>query len=387
MRIRTIVRLAILGVLSFVLVVPETSAIPAFARKYRLSCSVCHAPYPRLKPYGEEFAGRGFRLENPAEEPARAEIDTGDPLLKMVREFPIAVRLDGFAAYKEDAAAEVDFEYPWVFKILSGGPITDRLNYYFYFILEQNDVEGLEDAFLQYNGLFGTGIDVILGQFQVSDPLFKRELRLQRSDYEIYKAMVGASDVKLTYDRGLMFLATAPGEVDVAFEVINGNGIPSGEFDKDSYKNLALRLSREFGAVRFGLFGYWGREENALGLKNETMYWGPDLTIGFSDKWELSAQYLRREDDDPFFTGSPAGDVVTDGGFVELHYHPGGQDGRWIWSGLYNKVDSDDVAARIEAGSITMNYLLARNVRFLVELARNFEADATEASAGLIVAF
>lgn len=387
MNVKRAVELLVLGVVSFVVAAPEASAIPAFARKYRISCSTCHAPYPRLKPYGEEFAGNGFRLANPAEEPARAEIDTGDPLLKMVREFPIAVRLDGFAAYKEDAAAEADFEYPWVFKILSGGPITDRLNYYFYFILEQNDVEGLEDAYLQYNGLFGSGVDVIFGQFQVSDPLFKRELRLQRSDYEIYKAVVGASDVKLTYDRGLMFLATAPGDVDVAFEVINGNGIPSGEFDKDSYKNFALRLSREFGKVRIGLFGYWGKEESLAGLRNETMYYGPDLTIGFSEKWELNAQYLRREDDDPFFTGDPPDDVVTDGGFAELHYHPGGQDGRWIWSALYNRVDSDDAGAKVDAVSLTMNYLLARNVRLLVEVADDMEAEALEASAGLIVAF
>ena len=40
-------------------------AIPAFARKYQFSCSTCHAPAPRLKPFGEAFAARGFRLEDP----------------------------------------------------------------------------------------------------------------------------------------------------------------------------------------------------------------------------------------------------------------------------------------------------------------------------------
>ena len=29
-------------------------AIPAFARKYDTSCLTCHAPFPRLKAYGEE---------------------------------------------------------------------------------------------------------------------------------------------------------------------------------------------------------------------------------------------------------------------------------------------------------------------------------------------
>jgi len=46
----------------------DAAAIPAFARKYRISCTTCHAPAPRLKAFGEEFAGRGFRMEE-AQEP------------------------------------------------------------------------------------------------------------------------------------------------------------------------------------------------------------------------------------------------------------------------------------------------------------------------------
>ena len=79
-------------------------AIPAFARKYQFSCSTCHAPAPRLKAFGEEFAGRGFRLEDPAQEPPRATYDVGDPLLQLPRDFPLAARMDGFADWKEDAA-------------------------------------------------------------------------------------------------------------------------------------------------------------------------------------------------------------------------------------------------------------------------------------------
>ncbi len=32
-------------------------AMPAFARKYGMTCKTCHAPFPRLKPYG---AAQGF---------------------------------------------------------------------------------------------------------------------------------------------------------------------------------------------------------------------------------------------------------------------------------------------------------------------------------------
>ena len=37
-------------------------AIPAFARKYNMSCKTCHSPFPTLKAYGDEFAGNGFQL-------------------------------------------------------------------------------------------------------------------------------------------------------------------------------------------------------------------------------------------------------------------------------------------------------------------------------------
>ena len=37
----------------------ESLAIPAFARKYRFSCNTCHVAPPKLKAYGDEFAGNG----------------------------------------------------------------------------------------------------------------------------------------------------------------------------------------------------------------------------------------------------------------------------------------------------------------------------------------
>ena len=42
----------------------EIYSIPAFARKYNMSCKVCHSPFPKLKPYGEDFAGNGFVLKD-----------------------------------------------------------------------------------------------------------------------------------------------------------------------------------------------------------------------------------------------------------------------------------------------------------------------------------
>jgi hypothetical protein len=387
MSTRRILGIALLAVLAF-LMVNRAEAIPAFARKHKLSCSTCHAPFPRLKPFGEEFAGRGFRMP-PGQEPARATYDVGDPLLELPRNLPLAVRLDGYAAWNEDAAAEADLEFPYVFKLLSGGPISKKVSYYVYFILEKGEVEGLEDAYLQISSLGGKPFDLMFGQFQVSDPMFKREARLQRLDYEIYKTRVGESQSDLTYERGLMGVWGAPGGFDVVFQVVNGNGIhdDAADFDRDSYKNVALRVGRQFGPVRAGLFGYGGREEGDNGLRNSLSYWGPDLVFDIDETMQVNVQYMERRDDNPFFLVAPGEEIVTRGGFVELVYQPRGPDGRWAWTALYNKVSSGDTLARRESAAVSGSWLLARNVRLLVEAGRDMEGSANTASAGIIAAF
>jgi len=370
-----------------ILLPDPAQAIPAFARKYQVSCTMCHAPFPRLKPFGEQFAANGFKMPTAAQEPTRATIDTGDPLLKLNREFPIAARVEAYGVARQKEEPKNDFQTPWVFKALSGGPISERVSYYVYFILEEGDVTGLEDAYLQFLKVAGTGMDVLAGQFQVSDPMFKRELRLERSDYEIYKVHVGEASPNLTYDRGLMLMATAPGDVDVVLTVVNGNGIPKGQFDNDNQKNGALRLARQFGPARVGLFGYWGKEKRASGLSDTVTYFGPDLRLELGKNWEASIEYLERRDDNPFFLAGSPPTVKTRGGFVEVLFFPQGQDGRWALAGLYNRIRSDDLSAELEDLSLTANYLLARNVRLQLEVARDLDRKASRGSFGVVTAF
>ena len=97
---------------SAVLLPDDVGAIPAFARKYRMSCTTCHAPVPRLKAFGEDFAGNAFRLED--QEPKRFYPDTGDELLMLQRELPIAVRFDGYLVWDHtEKSSMTDFETPF----------------------------------------------------------------------------------------------------------------------------------------------------------------------------------------------------------------------------------------------------------------------------------
>jgi len=41
---------------------PNSSAIPAFSRKYQTSCTTCHSNYPELNDFGETFKKNGFKF-------------------------------------------------------------------------------------------------------------------------------------------------------------------------------------------------------------------------------------------------------------------------------------------------------------------------------------
>ena len=391
--------------------------IPAFARKYRVSCVTCHAPVPRLNAVGEAFAANGFQFAT--NEAPRDTIATGDPLLRLQNNLPLAIRYDAYMtaiSKRLNGQVVVDQQLPWVMKLLSGGPIADKISYYAYFLLtERGEVAGLEDAYVQFTDVGGSGVSVIAGQFQVSDPLFKRELRLEYEDYQPYRMRVGASPVDLTYDRGVMALWSPWDGTDLALEVVSGQGLTPGnearQYDRDNSKNFALRVSQDIGPLRLGAFGYYG-EERAAG-SNRVRVLGPDATLPLASKGELNVQLLRRWDADPFLgtctlaAPCPGGETspfatTVDAAFVEAIVWPRGPGGRWFVSALFNAIDADrpivslrlgeqsgppGFLERYTAGGIGLHYLLRRNARLLGEGSWDFGRDQARLTTGLSVAF
>jgi hypothetical protein len=394
------IKLKLLLSVIFLLISGFAEAIPAFARKYQMSCTVCHSPaMPRIKAFGEEFAGNGFRMKDT--EAPRYFVNTGDDKLSLLREVPLAIRMDGHITYGNEGSEAMEFGFPWGLKLLSGGEISKKLSYYFYFYLsEQGSLAGVEDAFLTYTDLFGTGINISAGQFQVCDPLYKRELRLMLEDYKIYTLTPGTSSMSLKYDRGIIldYGIEATGTGFVA-EIVNGNGIGSGGnqflFDKDKYKNYFLKVSQAIGKkVDVGFFGYFGKEaleENAPGLTNTMLFWGPNFTLNLDEKYIFNVQYARRTDSDVVVPGETRAlreDVMTHGGFAEFIFAPKGDMSNWYFTVLGNWVDSDLDELDYSSLSLHAGYLVRRNVRLVAEYTRQFSNEAYgRASLGFIAAF
>lgn len=373
----------------------QATAMPAFARKYEISCTVCHAAFPRLNEFGEQFAEQNMRLGNWKE---ASTSNTGDPRLALPDSVPLALRAQGFTQLRDDATgidndgteydSRLDFQSPYLIKLLAGAPLSDHITFYGYGIMAEKGGNGeflIEDAWFSHDDLFGSGAGLMLGQFQVSDLMFPRETRLTFQDFMVYR-MAG-----VTYDRGLI-LDRGLGPVDLAIGAVNGNGVSSSAsvsspgyrrsdalFDNDSSKSVFARLGTEIGGVSIGLFGLSGQErfdgtlDGANFIENswdsEKRIAGIDLSgkLGNSVYWFI--QGLANEWDDVIERDKT---YRWNGMFLGVDYI---HSPLWAYSVLYNLTDSGDLDGAdtvyngIDMNSLTLtgSYYFMSNVKLVLE--------------------
>jgi len=363
------------------------AAIPAFARKYSYSCEVCHAPVPHLKAFGEEFMDNGYRI--PDKEPPRATIDTGDPLLLLQRDVPLAFRFDAYAAYEPNAEVTNDFRAPLVMKILSGGNISEKISYYTYFLMaEDGKIVGLEDTYLYFHDLFGTPLSLVFGQYRVTDPIKATETRLTFENYAALKFRVGDSRINLAYDRGIALGYGLDSGTNFGLQLVNGNGIEEQDiFDSDKYKSLIGRVAQSLwkDKVRIGVLGYTGKEAGGGGATNSVTYLGPDLRVRLP-KVEILLEYLRRTDSNPLFLRDALG-IDSNAFLAEAIFSPWGEKGRWFFTAAVNAVDSDLASVEKRTLTLNVNHVLRRNLKWIAEYTHDLKHDDHRLLTGIVTAF
>jgi hypothetical protein len=277
--------------------------------------------------------------------------------------------------------------------------LSDKISYYFYFYLnERGKIAGIEDALLLFSNLFGSGINMALGQFQACDPLYKRETRLTLEDYKIYTVKPGNTSISLKYDRGVVFDYGFKTGTDIVVQVLNGNGIEEADesfvFDKDKYKNFMGKLSQSIGkSLSVGFFGYTGKEtltEEPDLVTSEVLMYGPNLSVNLNEKFIVNFQYMRRTDSKVYnsITGLYDDDNVTDGAFAEFIYAPKGDMSNWYFTGLLNWVDSDIAELDYKSATFHAGYMLKRNIRLVSEFSWISEQiDYGKVSVGVVAAY
>lgn len=343
-------------------------AIPAFARQYGLSCATCHAAYPKLNAFGEHFAAHGYIFEGMQEKAYVAT--TGDEALNLFDRVPLALRFQQWVELRADGRRwKQDFKAPRAAKLLTGGALGRRAHFYAYLIIEQGEAPFFEDAWVNIHPWEGFGVQ--LGQFQICDLMFPRELRLTRSDYQIYT--VGR--FPLTYQRGAIL--SLPW--DISLGLVNGNGIGeyvNGDADVDNRKVFFGHLSLPLNA---GLFALYGEVPDTAGALIRGYRLGLDWRWMVLDNLQFFLQLLSGYDN----TRSNA----LHGGFLGLDY----TDFPHAVSALINLVAAPPGSVyrplRQQSLALHYSYYPYRNVRLLLELERHFLQPLTRLTLGVDMAY
>lgn len=373
-----------------------SQAVPAFARQYNVNCVVCHDAFPRLNAFGETFVADNYRMPNWRQ----TMMELGDERLALPKSLPLAIRAQAFAQAREGEeidpatgptgnASSFDFQTPYLIKLISSAPLSEHITFYFYGIFAEKGRNGetlIEDAWFRHDDVFGSGVGAQLGQFQVSDLMFPRELRLTFQDFYAYRA------AGITYDRGLI-LDRGIGPVDLALGAVNGNGIeqnfdinspgirrPDRMFDNDSRKSLFGRVGFDVGGVNLGIFGLTGEQRSATGFAGadignrdtDKRIVGLDLSGSLTSRTYWFVQGLWNEWQ-AFLDVAPQRDFDWFGGFVGVdHLH----SDRWTFSLLYNYAEADDFrdtgtifeGIAINALTLGASYYFMRNLKGVLEV-------------------
>ena len=76
-----------------------------------------------------------------------------------------------------------------------------------------------------------------------------------------------------------------------------------------------------------------------------------------------------------------------DGGFAELTYLPDGDRSKFIFTGLYNKIDADGAVYDYQTATFSVSHMAARNLRILAEITHDFELEKQRFGLGVASAF
>lgn len=178
---------------TWIVSVDTAQAIPAFARKYDLTCTACHTAPPRLNTYGERFLENGYQLPGTSDGDSTKKTNLRDLSLDDVANYT-GVRLKGnvirnYRFKQQDPAGaeagivqnKTELGFPEVFSLFTAGTLTKDVG--FFAELESNLEEattGIERGFLTFNNLGGENLaNVRVGRFDPSAAFSFSTLRQQ----------------------------------------------------------------------------------------------------------------------------------------------------------------------------------------------------------------
>lgn len=277
----------------------KSYAIPAFARRYKTSCTTCHVLIPKLNHFGKAFKANGYRIPPKDEAFVKVpDVKLGDEEWKEVwpkgiwpGSIPgipqLALRIDGDLVINPQSEVKSDFDFPREFELLAGGNAGDGFSFFLDLAIEHDEVV-LERAFAQFDRITGsTLLNIKVGRYELGAVPFSRFYRrLTASDFitSDFRAVPKGFSFRAR-QQGIEVWGAKSGSTGGGFEyslgIVNGSG---SNKDNNSSKDVYYRFSYKFGgfgvagstsskvskkfkqtnnwrddSVKIGIFGYFGK--------------------------------------------------------------------------------------------------------------------------------
>jgi len=337
----------------------EAEAIPAFARKYRTSCSTCHLAIPRRNAFGEAFRRNGY------------QIPAGDE--RYIKEDPIALGAEAwkemwpdaiwpgsipesipFSAYvHERFVAEPpndhrEFDMPHEFELLIGQTLGRNIGFFgeWVFFEKGKNAPGLKRFYIVFSNLFedklGRALSVRLGRVEpgIADG-YKDADRMTLDHIPTLDYRVVSGGFRLRGQQSGIEVAGVPHRTfEYVFGVVNGQGRTIK--DPNNHKDTYFRAGFKFGgmgldgsgapegeelaiadnliddSVKFGFYHYNGfstlTDADSNTFDNDFRRTGVDVRVDVGRNYFLSG-LVRGRDDNPF--NSRLVDVDSTSWFLE----------------------------------------------------------------------
>jgi hypothetical protein len=263
---------------SFAGALHATTAIPAFARKYGLRCSVCHTAWPELSAFGQRFKDNGYQLGN----------DRDSPIWQSNSYWPIAMRttpqwhLETTTNQITDAAptgktvTQAGFDLSGVDFLLLG-TLYKNITFGLVPTLDADGTTGLEAAFVRFDNLGNSPwANLKVGKFELDNLLSEKRFTWLSANggflYAYHYLPVGSGnnfgmgDNQIgaefsghsinSYTRySVSLLTTDDGEA----------GLPGGKsMDAMFTASQAWAMGGGLGPTRIGVFGYLGHRPTSF---------------------------------------------------------------------------------------------------------------------------
>ncbi len=382
----------------------EATAIPAFARKYRTSCTTCHVAIPKRNAFGEAFRRNGY------------QIPAGDE--RYIKEEPVSIGAEAWKEMWPDAIwpgaipgtfplsayvhqrfvfdnpnDDKEFDAPHEVELLIGNTLGRNIGFFGEWVAFEKgqNAPGLKRFFIQFSNLFEKslkkGFSLRVGRFEpgIADGYKDADRITMEHPITLDYRVISAFRIR-DAQSGFEIAGVPHRAFEYVLGLVNGQGVTVNDPNND--KDLYARVGFKFGgmglegsggpegeelpiadnyvdnSVMVGFYGYWGRATLAdvkkVTYDNDFTRFGVDARVNFGRTY-LLAGLVRGNDENPFNTTQR--NVDSTAWFVELDrvFKP------WVLGVLrYERLEIDgkpDVTQLVP----NLTFLARANIRLTLE--------------------